>query len=676
MMHSLATRQIHLDFHNSPYLPDICGQFDADAFAQTMADAHVNSVTVFARCIHGMAYYPTQYGQMHPSLQGRDFLREVIEALHAKGIRAPIYVTITWEQGVADAHPEWRQMHEDGRFAEMATMQEGHRRPGSRWLLSDFLHPEYQDFIEGYLGEILDRYPVDGLFVDMLFYDRYNGFTSGWSPSARAFREEQQITGNDMEAHLRFEARAQEAFTRKFTALVHERVPDATVFYNTPNDFFLEAGEGGARRMPYQTHAEIESLPSKLWGYQHFPRIARVMQAKGKPWLSMTGRFQKVWGDFGGIKPQPALEYECFRAQALGGCNSIGDQLLPEGKLDADAYDLIGRVYAQCEEMESFYDGTEIVRDAGILNPQWPGDDIARQEASLEAAIHLLADLRLECQVLDDAADFSAYRLLVLPDEVRVDDALAGRLLTYVEGGGVLILSHRSGWNGPGRSRLWEELGLEAAGEADMAPAYWLPHTGSALEGLCKQEKVVYERGLNLKAGEGWEVWMDRINPHFQRNDLKYCSHFQTPPSGTPSGWPSVLRKGKVIVFSDPIFHEYRQCANRFVKDTLRAALQEVMGAPRLQGLKETVEAYCLRRGEDLHLTLLHYIPYRKSEDCEVIEAAQSFAGQTLALDRPVSKWVWVQGDNETELTPDAEGKVALPQHDGRLCLRMEGYFK
>jgi hypothetical protein len=38
------------------------------------------------------------------------------------------------------------------------------------------------------------------------------------------------------------------------------------------------------------------------------------------------------------------------RAQALGGANSVGDQLPPRGILDPDAYELIGAVYAQCEE--------------------------------------------------------------------------------------------------------------------------------------------------------------------------------------------------------------------------------------------------------------------------------------------------------------------------------------
>lgn len=69
----------------------------------------------------------------------------------------------------------------------------------------------------------------------------------------------------------------------------------------------------------------------------------------------MTGRFQKMWGDFGGSKPQAALEYECFRSQALSAGNSVGDQLPPRGTLDSAAYDLIGAVYAQCEAAEPFY---------------------------------------------------------------------------------------------------------------------------------------------------------------------------------------------------------------------------------------------------------------------------------------------------------------------------------
>ena len=78
---SLPTRQIHLDFHTGPAIPDVGRDFDARAFARTMQQAHVNSVTVFAKCHHGHLYYNTKRPERHPGLKrGLDLLRRQVEA--------------------------------------------------------------------------------------------------------------------------------------------------------------------------------------------------------------------------------------------------------------------------------------------------------------------------------------------------------------------------------------------------------------------------------------------------------------------------------------------------------------------------------------------------------------------------------------------------------------------
>ena len=89
-------RQIHLDFHTSPLIPDVGRDFDPEAFAATFRFAHCDSVTVFGKCHHGMCYYPTKIGPKHPSLD-RDLMGKQIEALHKVGIKAPIYLTCVWE---------------------------------------------------------------------------------------------------------------------------------------------------------------------------------------------------------------------------------------------------------------------------------------------------------------------------------------------------------------------------------------------------------------------------------------------------------------------------------------------------------------------------------------------------------------------------------------------------
>ena len=80
MGHKLRFRQIHLDFHTSERIAGIGSRFDADAFADTLARAHVDSVTCFGRCHHGWLYYDTdQFAERrHPNLTS-NLLKEQIE---------------------------------------------------------------------------------------------------------------------------------------------------------------------------------------------------------------------------------------------------------------------------------------------------------------------------------------------------------------------------------------------------------------------------------------------------------------------------------------------------------------------------------------------------------------------------------------------------------------------
>ena len=223
ILHPLLThqRQVHLDFHTSPYIPDVASEFDARAFAQTFREAHVNSVTIFAKCHHGQCYYPTKTGTQHPALKGRDLMGEMIEALHREGIRAPIYTTVAWEEDVAHRFPAWRQMRRNGIFAETnATGQ----APG-RWKFLNFVHPDYQDYIEAHVREILENYEVDGLFFDILFFDN----EACWSDAAVAFREQHRLLGSDVATQVKFESTAQAIFTHRFTNLIRGLRPEAWI---------------------------------------------------------------------------------------------------------------------------------------------------------------------------------------------------------------------------------------------------------------------------------------------------------------------------------------------------------------------------------------------------------------------------------------------------------------
>ncbi len=669
--HPLHThqRQVHLDFHTSPFIPDVGCDFDATAFAETFQRAHVNSVTVFAKCHHGMCYYPTGTGQSHPAIGDRDLLGEQIEALHRLNIRAPIYTTVVWEELAAQTHPEWRQMTVDGRFAEDTQGPDGKSGHLGMWKFNNFLDPDYQDYFEAHLLELLDRYgdAVDGFFIDILFFHP----RAGWSEASRAFRARHGLLENTPANFARFQGLAQAAFSKRFTRLIHSRQSRATVFYNAQNDGNLDPDIGPRARAEYQTHFEIESLPSGFWGYFHFPRMGRMQSHWGKPWLGMTGRFQKMWGDFGGVKPRAALEFECFRAQAFGGANSIGDQLPPRGIPDAAAYDLIGSVYGQCEAAEPFYEGATLPSERlAILTPSSPGIDGGLSE---EAAVLLCEEHHYDCAVIDSLDDFTAYSLLILPDQCVITPELAEKLGAYYRQGGRLMVSHKALLNINGQLAL-DFLPLDVHGDEPLYPTFW--RAENTFDGeLAVSDRVIYAQGLRITPKDGAEVCVRRVLPYFKRSDLKFSSHFQTPPvAKADSVHPAVLRGERFVVFADPVFKDLRQTGNPVIAPVWAECMEALIGPPPFgKALSKRILQVPLRKGDDLLLTLLHYIPIRKALDIDVIDEASTFAGQRLHI-RGNPPEIVVFGSH-TRLKPDAEGAFQLPDHCGRLLLQVPNYF-
>ncbi len=656
-------RQIHLDFHTSPHIEGVGADFDPEAFAETMAAARVNSVTLFAKCHHGFAYYPSQTCPPHPNLARPDLLGEQITALHRRGIRCPIYITVGWDARSAQLHPEWRAMDQAGFFADWEGL------PG-HWQFLNWLHPEYQQHIEDLTREIIGRYgaDVDGFFYDICFFPK----KACWSPESRKFRERHGLLEDSSAGFERFQAAAQAAFADRYWRIIRDRLPEATVFFNAGSDTFLDTRLGARARLPSMSHMEIESLPSGFWGYFHFPRLARSAAHWDVPWLGMTGRFQTMWGDFGGIKPLAALEYECFRPQALGGANSIGDQLPPRGRPDAAAYDLIGEVYRQVEMAEPFYADSRPLAQVGIATSGTAGLDPNDTAKIDEGAIQMCEEAHYDCRMLDAASSLEGLDLVILGDRTTITPDFCEKLRRFHASGGRLLISALGGCDASGQWAL-DFLPVHITGPVTEYPAYWRSRPDFS-PALARSDRVFYQPGWIVSA-PGTDVLVERVAPYFKRDAVRYCSHLQTPPRPESTGQPVVVAGERFIYFADPIFGEYRQSGNIAARDAWRLAMERLIGpAPFGSDLPSTVQIYPRRRGDDLLLTLLHYIPVRKALDIDMIEERSFLGGECLSL--PTSART-VRVFPGGELLPrDPAGRFQLPPTaKGRLLLEVPGFF-
>ncbi|HMO59810.1 MAG TPA: beta-galactosidase trimerization domain-containing protein, partial [Roseiflexaceae bacterium] len=276
---------------------------------------------------------------------------------------------------------------------------------------------------------------------------------------------------------LRFALAAERRFMERCTRAIRTIAPDTGIFYNSRLKVEANPAIGNRVELDNFTHIEIESLPGGFWGYDHFPLFVRHFATYDRELLAMTGRFHTTWGDFGGLRNRAALEFECFQALAHGAKISIGDQLHPRGRLDPAVYKRIGEVFAAVEAREQFSAGSTALAEIGVLSSKGgissrPGDgnDFG---ASDTGALHVLEQLHHQFAILDRSCDLSQYAVVILPDTVLVDAALADKLRTYVAGGGRLLVSDRSGLDTERGDFAFDDLlGVHYAGPAPFAPDY------------------------------------------------------------------------------------------------------------------------------------------------------------------------------------------------------------
>ena len=329
-------RQVHLDFHTSECIPGVGAEFDPEEFARTLNDAAVNQINLFAKCHHGWMYYDSKRFPRHPGLRV-NLLQQQIEACRRYDIVAPIYITAGWDELAAREHPEWLERTSEGKPFGAGPLQAGWRKL--------CLNTPYVDLLEEQMLDVRENLGprIDGWWIDIVFQ-----FSCCCTYCMRDMLE-QGSTRRTRQDRVEQSDRVLKRFKTRLTKLLKPLTPDAFIFYNAGH-----IGPYIRQTLDTYTHLELESLPGGRdhWGYEHFPITARYARTLGLEFLGMTGKFHKIWGDFGGFKSLPALEYECFRTLALGAKCCVGDQLHPSGKICKATYELIGSVYREMEKKE------------------------------------------------------------------------------------------------------------------------------------------------------------------------------------------------------------------------------------------------------------------------------------------------------------------------------------
>ena len=621
-------RQVHLDFHTALECGVVGDQFNPKSFVETLQMGHVDTINIFAKCHHGYSYYDTKVGTKHPGLN-IDLLGTMIEALHSQNIRCPIYLSVKWDDLAGIRHPEWVCVNKDGKLNMRSPLS-------GEWGWSTMdLSTGYADYFIAQVEELITLFgtQVDGWWFDICFP------VPNYSPWSMDRMRRSGVNLEDDQAVWHYARQQDLAFFKKVSQICQKQTPRGTIFYN--GTVTAEISEV----IPYITHIEVESLPTSgdAWGYMHYPIMARMARTSGKEIIGMTGRFHRAWADFGGLKTQDQLDYECGTILSAGGRICIGDQLHPRGVLDPAVYRLIGKSYARVEALEPWLNNTQPAAEMVLLAMGAPAGalpGVGALNPEIEGAAQMLLETGIQFDIADESVDLCRYPAAFVPDGAPLTPLWKKKLADFLVKGGKLVVSGTGALDPVSLQFQLDEIPVIYRGPSPTQPSYLSPDAamldGSEL--AADYDYVFYDQSYLVEPVQGATTFGDIKRALFNRNWDHFTSH-QHAPVGSSLCSPIVVQKDQVLYFAAPLFGGYRNwdywAYRAMAIKQLRNFLSPALVIPDTPGWVEISMHHQPETENNPERKILHivgYHPRRSSQSIPHVDQSWELAGLSIKV--------------------------------------------
>ena len=438
---------------------------DPAAFVEDLVSFHANAcmVSFGGTLANYPSHIPSHY--INPDLDG-DPLKTLVDLCHRNNIKVIARTDFSkMHSSVFAIHPEWAYMEGEGQSLESSGYFSTCQNGGFQ-----------KEFMDSVITEILNLYPVDGIYCNMsssMVVD-YNLRLHGPCRCDNCRKAFKEMSGYDIPekdvpfastkdpavaAYQIFKSRIAASQKKRVENLIHSINPE--VAYCSVDYVRLESNtELGRNQLPWQYSAGSN---------------VRAMRGSGKTGENASVDMMGFSARFASISPS-LHEYRLWQTlSSFGGLDFFIMGRL-DNREDKSAYDRVRRVFKFAEENEKTYAGYRLegrvllVRDSyNIPSPEERG------------WVRYLTELHIPfSEILTQAlssADLSSFSLLVLPDKARLTKELAEKVDRFVEEGGNLIISGKA-------STLLSSLGTVEGKFVDAEGAYAvLPSTLPSLEG-------------------------------------------------------------------------------------------------------------------------------------------------------------------------------------------------
>jgi hypothetical protein len=570
-----------VDMHIEAWDESFLSRLDPDVYVEMLKTANVQSAMVYANSHIGYCYWPTKNGEMHPGLRGRDVFGDITSLCHTQGMDVIAYYTLIFNNWAYDHDPSWRILYEVG-------MPSREIPPLGRYGVVCPNNSGYRAFVEAQVEEILNAYPLEGIFFDMTFWP---GVCYCAACRARYARE----VGGEMPATIDWQDPKWIAFQKKreewlldfasfATSKAKRLQPEITVEHNSApltQPWFVGTTLGLREYNDYIGGDLYGGFAEQSFVCKLYRSISR-----GRPFEFMTSRCYPSLRDHTTLKSKDMLEVHTFLAMAHNGAFFFIDAIDPVGRQNHKVYERMGDIFRRSQAYEPYLGG-EMCQDVAVyfsLDAKMDLDDNgkpanlgSRRMPHLDAALgaaKTLKEKHIPFGVIskNNLRDAGRYSVIILPDVLVLGEDEAQALTRFVENGGALYASGQTDL-----THLSDLFGIETEGLTTetvtyITPAFqgarWLPDIDPAfplsiigattsLGGSAEGGGVGNGRQVKARAKNPDNVVATLTLPYTDPSDTKKMASIHSNPPGIGTDYASIVYrrhgKGHVIWVAAPM---------------------------------------------------------------------------------------------------------------------------
>lgn len=442
-------RRMLVDMHIVDWEEEFLSKYDPEFMAEMYSRANLTSAMFYCQSHVGLCYWPTKSGKMHAGLKGRDIVGELHEALKSRGIVSVAYYSLIFNNWAFLEHPEWRIVPASGPFEE--------GKSSSRYGLCCPNNPGYRDFVTNQITELVGGYDFPGIFYDMTFWPNICVCEHCRKRFCTEYGLEIPVVIDWFaDDWCKFQS-AREKWLAEFGYFANEITlgvrPGISIYHN-----FAATILGASLAVSFDSAVNHDFLGADFYG----DTIEQLMVFKlmlglsrNRPVEFMTSRCVNL-RDHVRLKSYGQMELQAMASTLYSSAFLFIDAINLDGTVNPGIYDRIGRIFQETEPYEQYLGGNPVddiavyfsseskmtfadngrkIADGMIMS--WP------HQQAVRGICRLLQEAHLPFGIITrkDLLNLDKYKVIVLPNVLRMTSDEAEMFRQYVERGGRLYAS-------------------------------------------------------------------------------------------------------------------------------------------------------------------------------------------------------------------------------------------